>query len=359
MKHRHLPRNRVGVLNPDGHAIGLDIGATGVRAAILSPGTLGGRPTVAVEGAGQVPLPRDAVKEGVIHDADVVTEAIKQLWAENRFHCRNVVLGVANQQSLVRDLRMPNLDPARRAKALPYQAKDVVALPIDQVVLDYCQLGEPDPETDMVDGLLIATPREPVLAAVAAVERAGLRVARVDLASFATLRAIGAQHLAVEAVIDLGAHLTTIVVHDRGVPQLVRTLARGGDELTQQLADRMGIEQIEAEALKCESGLDSDHAEISRALIQGVRPLVAEIRTSLAYFRSAHEGAVIERVSLTGGGARLGGIVKAIEDQVDLPTRLVDPLQHVSNRDDAPSAPDATFAPPSAVSLGLAMGAAA
>src|SRR5206468_4196674 len=102
-------------------------------------------------------------------------------------------------------------------------------------------LGQPDPETNMVRGLLMATPREPVLAAVNAVEKAGLQVARVDLASFATLRAIGDESLGVEAIIDLGAHLTTIVIHDHGVPKLVRTLTRGSQELTEQLATRLDL----------------------------------------------------------------------------------------------------------------------
>ena len=37
MKHRQVGMNRVGVLNSDGHAIGLDLGATAVRASILAP----------------------------------------------------------------------------------------------------------------------------------------------------------------------------------------------------------------------------------------------------------------------------------------------------------------------------------
>ena len=56
MKHRQVGLNRVGVLNSDGHTIGLDIGATGVRAAILAPGTLEGRPSVTVHGIGRVDL---------------------------------------------------------------------------------------------------------------------------------------------------------------------------------------------------------------------------------------------------------------------------------------------------------------
>ncbi len=360
MKHRQVGMNGIGVLNADGHAIGLDLGATGVRASILAPGTLEGRPSVTVHGVGRIDLPPGVIVNGGVQEPALLTAALKQLWAANKFECRNVILGVANQQVIVRSLTIPNLDPQQRAKALPFQAREIVALPIAEIVLDFCELGAPDPDTDLVPGLLIASPREPVLAAVAAVEKANLRVARVDLSSFGTLRAIADEALAVEAVIDLGAHLTTIVIHDHGVPKLVRTLARGGDKLTEQLADRLSLSTPEAERTKCESGLENTGLEIARALIEGLRPLLAEIRTSIGYFRSTNDTAPIERISLTGGGSQLLGIAQALEDQIGLPTRVVDPMQHVRNKLASKHSRSADLThSASAVSIGLAMGAAA
>ena len=69
MKHRQVALNRAGVLNTDGHAIGLDIGATGVRASILAPGMLDGRPSVTIRGIGRLDLPRGTVVHGVVHEA--------------------------------------------------------------------------------------------------------------------------------------------------------------------------------------------------------------------------------------------------------------------------------------------------
>ena len=238
---RRSTRTRVHPVNRDGHAIGLDIGATSVRAAILAFGATGTQPSVTVHGVGSVPLRAGAVINGVVMDPGAVTDALKTLWTTGGFNCKRVILGVANPQVVVRPLEIPDLTDAQRAKALPFQARDLIALPLDQVILDYAQVGPPDPRTGTVSGLLIATPRVPVLAAVEAIEKAGLRVARVDLASFGALRSIADQHLGVQAVIDVGAHLTSIVIHHHGVPRLVRTIARGGEELTEQLAERLNL----------------------------------------------------------------------------------------------------------------------
>lgn len=359
MKQRRTGIARVGVVNADGHAIGLDLGATCVRAAILAPGTQDGRPSVTVHGLGQLELPEGAVVNGVVCNEAAVTDALRALWRLNNFECRNVILGMANQQIVVRDMTIPNLSPDQRAKALPYQAREIVALPMDQVLLDFAPLGEPDPETNLLAGLLVATPRQPVLAAVAAVEKAGLKVARVDLSTFATLRSIADERLAVEAVLDMGAHLTSIVIHDQGIPKVVRTVPRGGRELTEALADKLGYSPDDAERAKRDIGLNGPHPEIARLLNDVLRPLLAEIRSSIHYFGSTSSGAILERISLTGGASSLHGLAELLSEQMSIPTSVVAPMQHIRNRS-APAQPQANPEfHASAVSVGLAMGAAA
>jgi type IV pilus assembly protein PilM len=343
----------------------LDLGATSVRAAILTLGTTQGRPSVAMQGVGAVALPVGAVVNGVVNEPEIVTAALKQLWKLNDFGGRHVILGIANPQVVVRSLRIPNLTPQQRAKALPFQAREIIALPLNQVILDFAQIGEPDPETKMLNGLLIATPRQPVLAAVEAVERAGLTVARVDLSSFAALRSTAFENVLVEAVIDLGAHLTTIVIHNHGIPQLVRTVARGGQELTDLLADRLRLSSSDAESAKHASRLATAGDATSSALDEGIRPLLAEIRSSINYFRAGNDGAQLERISLTGGAAQLPGLADALATQNGVPTAMITPMQHVDSsapgkrRSGADLDAAHVHRSASAVSVGLAMGAAA
>ena len=93
MKHRQTGLTKVGFINPDGHAIGLDIGATAVRAAILSPGHARG--SAVSDGARSRPgaVAQGAVSNGVVIDQAAVTAALKELWSTYKFECRNVILG--------------------------------------------------------------------------------------------------------------------------------------------------------------------------------------------------------------------------------------------------------------------------
>lgn len=360
MKHRQICNPKIGIVNPDGHAIGVDIGATSVRAAILSHGTTDGRPSVSVHGCGHVELPPGAVLNGVVCDQNAVTAALKQLWSKNHFECRNVILGITNQQTVVRDLPMPLLPHDQLVKALPYQAREVVPLPLDQALIDWLPLGEPDPATGMVPGLLIATPRSPVLAAVQAIENAGLQVARVDLSSFAALRAIADENHGVEAVVDIGAHMTDIIIHRNGVPKVVRAVARGGQELTDRLVDRVGLDVAQAEVAKRQQGLHATNRTFIDALNEGIRPLLAEIRGSIHYFGTTEASAQVERLSLTGGGSALPGLAELLGDHLSMPANVIAPMQHVRNRLASKELQneDAELSA-TAVSVGLAMGAAA
>lgn len=360
MKHRQVGIDRVRLINSDGHAIGLDVGATSVRAAILAPGKMHGRPSVTVHGLGAVALPSGAVVNGTVCDSTAVTRAIKQLWQDNKFNCRNVILGITSQQVVVREVNLPNLPEAQRARALPFQARDIVALPIDQAILDFIQLGPVDEEQDTVPGILIGAPREPVSGAVKAVERAGLKVARVDLSSLALLRAIGSADHEAETLVDIGAHLTNVVIHSRGVPKVIRTIARGGKDITEQLAGRTGLDIERAEVAKREVGLTGPDPVVTTALADIVRPIVAEIRSTLRLVGVGTGSLAVSRICLTGGGAAMPGLVAAVSEQLEVLTEIGVPMQYISNRwtsKRAKYAADTEAA--TAVSVGLAMGAAA
>lgn len=359
LKRKADTRAPEGVVNPDGHVIGLDISATAVRAAVLSPAP-NGEQTMGLHALGEAGLPPGTVVDGVVTDPGALTKALVALWKQADFGCRHVIIGVANPQVVVRAMKMPRLQRDQQAKALPFLAREIIALPLDQALLDFQELGPVEGEPDAVSGLLIAAPRRPVLAAVKAVEAAGLRIVRVDLASFAALRSAAVAGVLTEAVIDIGAQLTTIVVHHRGVPRVVRTVGRGGNHLTERLVERTGASTTEAEILKRQVGLVGGDAEASMILRNSMRPLLGDIRGSLQYYGAANDSAPIESISLTGGGSEMPGLVDMVSDDVGLPCAVASPLQHVRDlRDSAKFEDEHRFSAASAVSVGLAMGAAA
>ena len=305
--------------------VGLDIGSTRIRAVEA----ISGKDGTAIGRFGHAELAPGAVDGGVIADEKAITAAIRHLWSAQRFKSRDVVLGITNPQVVVREVDLPQLPAKHLKQALPYQVRDVIPLPIDDTLLDFHPLAEPGTGHTM-HGLLVAAPKAAVLSTVRAVERAGLSVRRADLAPFAMLRAAAHPHPGVEAVADIGAAVTTIVIHDGGLPQIVRTVPRGGAEITATIASRLNLSLAQAEASKCEVGLnEAANPELAEVIGEALRPLFGDILSSINYYSGMRPGTSIDRLALVGGGSLLPGLTDALGHRTGIPAYLADPLQHV------------------------------
>jgi type IV pilus assembly protein PilM len=335
--------------------IGLDIGASSIRAVEVRRAKDG----YSLSNFGQVPLPHGTVHGGVVQDQVAVTSALKQLWAACRFGTKQVNLGVTNPQLVVREMAVSNLPAKEMRQALPFQAKDALPLAVERSLLDFYPLEDPG-DNPTVRGLLIAVPKDAVLTAVDAAEKAGLHVNSVDLASFAMLRAASRLDAQVEAIVDVGSDVTSVIVHLDGEPLIVRTVPRGGIEITESMATRLGIPPAEAEALKRRFGLHGDgRPEAAEAAGDAIRPLVSELRSSFTYLASGERQKQVTRLALCGGSALMPGLAEHLQNQLGIAVVYADTTSRLRDTRKGRERGFDSFAPSAAVSIGLTLGAAA
>jgi len=342
-------------------AIGLDIGTSGVRAAELSFGSGG----TTLEKFGQVAVPPGAIRDGEVVDQAVVVDALKALWKGSRFGGRRVALGVANQRVVVRQVELPWVPAAELKRSLPLQVQDYLPMPVADCVLDFHVTEEvTSGGSRVLRGLLVAAARDMVMSNVRAVQAAGLRPASVDLSSFAVLRSVGRPHseVATEALVDVGSRVSNLVVHSGGVPQFVRVLLMGGQDVTDAIAERLGVPLDHAEALKRHRSEESSARElelIDSAVDLMLEAFVDEIRSSLDYFSASSPRHRPERIVLTGGGSLLPGIAERLEAATRVPTRTGDPLLSLHlGRTGLDEDQLSLLQPLAAVPVGLALGVA-
>lgn len=312
-------------------SIGLDIGTSAVRAAQLRISGSG----ITLERFGEVPLPPGAVRAGEVLDPARVAGALRELWAAVEPAGDKVVLGVASPAVVVEPAELPI--SADRQLALPASVTDRLPMPLESTLVDFLAL-EPAPSPgapQVVRGLLVAVPRALVEAAVAAVELADLLPSVVDLTGFAALRAVGRVDefglgVPVEAVIDIGAELTGVVVHAGGTPRFVHVLQRGGRDVATAIAGRAGLVLDEAETLLW--GLEETSSRdplLSRVVEATVGALVRDLRACLEKDMASSGGPAVGRVTLTGGAAELVFLRNRLQAAVGVPVDRVSPLDAV------------------------------
>jgi type IV pilus assembly protein PilM len=343
-------------------AVGLDIGTSGVRAAELSFG----KGEATLQRFGQVALPAGAVRDGEVADEESVSEAIKKLWSDAKFSSKKVIVGVANQKVVVRQVDLPWLPPDELKKSLAYQVQDYIPIPIDQAILDFHPLEELVDENGnrILRVLLVAAAQDMIGSMLRAVTKAGLTPTMVDLTPFAVLRALATvDQLGVggeaEAIVDIGSSVTNIVVHQGGVPRFVRILLMGGADVTEAVAERMGVSFEQAESVKQSMGLASsaDGHPASRIIETTASAFIDEVRGSLDYYMAQAGAARLGRVVVTGGGSRMEGLAARISSATRIPVEFGTPMSRMRIGKTGLSAQQLGYVEPLvAVPVGLAMG---
>lgn len=344
-----------------GPVIGLDIGTSAVRAAQVSSGR--GAPSLI--SFGQVALPPGVVVDGEIRDQGAVAEAVSQLFKRTKMKGRRVVLGVANQRVVVRQVDLPYLEEKDFRASLRFQVADHIPMPVDAAELDYQLLGDFHNESGerMMRVLLVAAATDMVESFVGTAATAGLEPAGVDLTPFAVARAVSpaargeSGTAGAEAIVDVGAGVTSIFVHHNGEPRFVRILLVGGDDATNALASDLGVSFDEAEAVKLDLGRGVGTPDAQKVLQTRVASLVEEIRGSLDYYVSQEESEAVGSVIMTGGGSLTPGLVASVEQMTRIQVRRATPLTAMNfSKSGLTQEQVGQVEPVSAAAVGLAMG---
>jgi len=312
--------------------IGVDVGSTAVRVAEVAAGDI-----PVVVRAAQVPLAPGAVEAGEVRQPEVVAEALRSLWSQSGVKGRQVFLGVGNQRVVVREVALPWLPEKELRDSLAFQVQEFIPMAADDAVLDFDPLGEMDQGGRRMQRiLLVAAHKGMVSALVDAVLAAKLEPQGIDLTPFAAVRAVGSGDAPLdlesqgdEAVIDVGSHVTSICVHERGVTRFVRILPSGGRDVTVAIARGLGLDDDAAESLKRgetvvppppdETGTPQEVPgadEVKRLALSRAGSFVDEIRSSLEFYAAQVPGARIARVVVTGGGSRLDGFLELLQERI-------------------------------------------
>ncbi|WP_104194976.1 type IV pilus assembly protein PilM [Cryobacterium sp. M25] len=344
--------------------VGIDIGSLALRAVeLVDPAKA--KPTLLRYF--EVPLPDGAVSRGEVMEPNTVAGALKQLWSQGGFKSKDVVLGMGNQRVLARDLTVPKMSLKRIRESLPFEVQDMLPVPVADALLDFYPISESTGENGpVVNGLLIAAVKEAVLGNVKAAQLAGLTTVDVDLIPFALSRVLVSrpQITGTVALLDLGGNTSSVVIVKDGVPQFVRIIPTGGNDLTEALRNGLAVDVVQAESIKRTRGLatgavlpaDQPAIEI---IYQVTSELLTSLRNTINYYGNTRPTDQVQRILLSGGGSLLSGFAAALAELTHLDVSMADPFSTVSLArsidEDALRGSSSAFT----VALGLALGSAA
>jgi type IV pilus assembly protein PilM len=297
-------------------SVGLDLDGDFLAAVTVAEGR--------IQSAVSSELPQGVMRDGEVVDPDALGTVLKEIFRAGALP-RDVRLGVANQQIVVRQLELPKIAEDKDLEAaVRFQAAEAIAMPLNEVVLDFHRVSDTvDAEGNARTNVVVVAARESMIERlVEAVRSAGLRPVGIDLNAFALVRALasGARDDSARVYCHLGA-ITNLAIAVGASCLFTRPLATRVDE----------------------SGVVDAFA------------LAEEIRLSIDFYLAQPETRPVREIVLSGPHASVDGLTEQLAAATGLEVLGAEPLG-AYDRASLPAGEDPRR---HTVALGLSLGAVA
>lgn len=301
--------------------LGIDLGAWSVKVAELEAG---------FRQAQLVGLYERRLEPKVEGESELERAArtIQALIAEERLE-PEMCAATLGGEAMIRLLAMPFSDRKKIEQVLGFELESHVLGEIEGLEIDFVTSTTNAQGTRVI---AVAAPRTEVKARIDALAAVGCepRVIGAAALSYAALRGhafASAPDDPPLAILDLGHHHTHVCIVQGETVLFARTIPRGGDDITVAIADAFRMTPEDAEGAKHAQAFilaqgavaeSPSHRKVDETVREAVRPLVRELRQTLAAFR-AGGGPAPARLCCTGGASRLPGLLEHLEVELGLP----------------------------------------
>ena len=312
-----------------GNAMGLDIGTGTLKMAEVS--SRGGRSTV--RRLAIIDMPRGIIEDGLIIDENALADYIGRLMTKAGASTKQVVTAIGGRTIFVREVIFPRMDQAELREAIKWDLEKYVPFSPENLYFDFSIIGAGATEKDL-RVLLVAAPMDMVNTVLRVLQKAGLKAVALDIEPLAAYRTMASAENSL--LVDMGAMISQITLFQQGGPVFMRSIPFGGQRFTDVIMEVLEMRWTEAERLKQrQAGLLAPvegafgKLPVSERLDRVVNEIAGEVRRTVEYYQVQNKNAKVDRVFLSGGGAKLDQLPARLSRILEMPVFLQDPFASV------------------------------
>jgi type IV pilus assembly protein PilM len=304
-------------------SIGLDIGSGFVK--VVEVDHSGDQPEVVR--VAMRPLQPDAIVEGEIMDYGLVSEAVQGLFQDLGLKGAEVVTAIGGHDVIIKKIEMDRMKESDAREVIRWEAEQHVPFDIKSVELDF-QILDPEGSGGQMQVLLVAAKRELVDNKVGLLQDAGVNPTIIDIDAFALHNAFEHNYPDAQegiiALVNVGHETTNVNILEDGIPILTRDIPFGSRKIREDLQRERGLtaEQAEDVVQARETVHDLDSFVESSA-----DEVAVGIERASAFLMTREDGDSVGRIFLSGGGARIPGMVEVLGRRMNVSTELVNSFE--------------------------------
>lgn len=316
--------------------LGVDIGSSNIKIVQLRPEN----DKFVLETYGLVNYSYQIANKDNAPAVSQTADLLKKLLVKARTTTTEVVASLPNSAVFTSVIEMPKIPENELQKAVEFEAKKYVPLPLEEVALSWSviedkrtkinkdtNLGSFKTASDSkTKVLLTAVPTAVIDNYVKVFQIVGLNPQALEIESLSLIRSLVGEDLNTILLIDIGAKSTSINLVDGGYLRLSKNLNVGGDTITSSIAQSLSVNFPRAEQFKKDFGLTGQGQQIPQVM----RPILDIIKSEAGQLISLFEsrGERIDKILFSGGGAKLPSL-KEYFSSLGKPVSLAQPWQKV------------------------------
>jgi len=284
----------------------------------------------------------DNIRHGKILSGSNVTEAEKEELIAltlrkfvNKYDLSmdEIAVSVPSQNSFARFVNLPPVEEKRIPEMVKFEAVQQIPFGINDVQWDWQLMTEPDSPEIKVG--IFAIKNEVVDSALEHFSREDIQVSYVQMAPMALYNYLlndrpdmVTSDSQATVILNIGAENTDLVVCTKSAVWQ-RCILIGGNAFTKAIADTFRLNFEKAEKLKRTAPV----SKYSRQILQAMRPvftdLASEVQRSLGFYNSSNPNTKIVRIVAMGGGTKLRGILKYLQQTLQIPVERPDSFKRL------------------------------
>lgn len=332
--------------------VGLDIGSYAIKVVEMKHTAEGSE----IVNLGIKRLLPGAIVDGEPMDRDAVITAIREVFEERNIVNREAASAICGRSVIIKKIKMDEMDDETAREVITLEAEQYVPFEKEELSVDFEILRRGLSDNTM-EVLLVAAKKDKVLSHIQLIKDADLLPTVIDVDTFAVQNAFELNYEyepeKVYALIDIGLSATNIGIVREGIPLFNRDIQFGGETFVEGMQRRLGVTSEEARAAL--EGVPGAKPEgVLKAIETVGEDLSVAVERSFSYLRSSGEAESVDKIFLSGGGARIAGLRSFLAEKLSIDVDLANPLRNVAFAEEILEADPVAVGPSLMVAIGLA-----
>lgn len=270
-----------------------------------------------------------------IDDINYLAQAILKVRQEAGITATKVTASLPTFTVFSSIINFSNVDKKNLVTAINEEAKKVIPLPLEEMILDWKVIPGVDgkiPSRGNMRVFITGSPKKLVRKYIDVFKKANLNLVSLETETFSLVRSLVGDDKETIMIVEIGANSTDIFIVKESIPVLNRSLSVCASTITSVLAEKLGMTFAQAEQFKLDLSVSfskEDKDDLPHLIAKTIEPIVTEIQYLLDFFHSQNGGQV-EKIILSGGGSMLLNLDEYLSKRLDIKVIVGDSWNRIS-----------------------------